>query len=420
MRSLAAIIAGLATLTACGSLRHRQAAAPARPEAAPSERALPRSSGVILLMGLDMPDAGTVFGGHYAGGVFDVRQFGYQLTDAVRERWRIQAAMRGEVLLRGAGFQVRRSEASSSAQPLFGVQYGLSGRVTELAVQSTGPAEPYRVEAQVEVAWELLDLGSGTAVFGRSMRQVLRETGTVDSIVGVAIDGTLLRLLSDPSFRYALAQTRSDPDAGARLRFARELPAPGTAIEIATAELNPATESTVLLRIAAGVVALRSPDHVFGTAFILTRDGLALTSARSVRNPRRLRARMPNGVERPVRVLRTSRGLDVALIQIACDGDCETVDWEMPAGVAVFTNIVVIGAPLTDQDSIGIAFGRVGGRWGMASGVTLEVPDGSVAGGEPVARTASGRVFALVSSRPGRRTAVLLSEVLGALKVRRT
>ena len=58
-------------------------------------------------------------------------------------------------------------------------------------------------------------------------------------------------------------------------------------------------------------------------------------------------------------------------------------------------------------------------KMGIANGLTLEVPDGIVTGGEPVARRSSGRVFGMVSARPGRRSAVLLSQVLDALKVRR-
>jgi hypothetical protein len=62
--------------------------------------------------------------------------------------------------------------------------------------------------------------------------------------------------------------------------------------------------------------------------------------------------------------------------------------------------------------------GRVGGRWGLANGITLEGMGGQADGGWPVARTSSGRVFALVSSRPGRQSVVLLAEVLRALHVR--
>ena len=72
-----------------------------------------------------------------------------------------------------------------------------------------------------------------------------------------------------------------------------------------------------------------------------------------------------------------------------------------------------------DLDTANVTFGRVGGRWGTARGITLQVQDGTVIGGEPVART-NGRVFAVVSSRPGRRTALMLAEALGALHVRRS
>ncbi len=380
---------------------------------------LPVASGVVVLTTIDLPESGNVFGGHFSGTTFDVRQSSYQMTEAVRTRWGREARSRGEALLRGAGIRVHtHGPSSSDLQELRGVQYGLSGTVTDLAVRSSGTAEPFRVEAQAEIAWELLDLGSGHAVFGRSMRGSVREVATIDAAVGHVLDASLTRLLADSSFRFALAEMRSDPDAGVPVRFARGAVAPDEVIELAPHDINPAADSTVTGRMAAGLVTLRSPDAVLGTAFLISRDGLALTSARAVRNRRRIRARMPNGVERPIRVVRVHRGLDVALIQVAC-AECTTVDWEAPEGVDVYTNVVTATAPGSDAEAAAIAFGRIGGRWFLANGVTLiDLPDGVVAGGEPVARTASGRVFALVSTRPGRRSALLLREVLTALNVR--
>jgi len=59
-----------------------------------------------------------------------------------------------------------------------------------------------------------------------------------------------------------------------------------------------------------------------------------------------------------------------------------------------------VAAPLSDAVAATTTFGRVGGQWGLATGVTLEGTEGKVGGGEPVARASSGRVFALVSTRP--------------------
>ena len=375
------------------------------------------SAATILLIGLELPPAGTAIGGQY-GGPHDDRVSTYHLTDAVRARWAGQARERGEALMRGAGYRVRSvGPASSDARQLLGVQYGLSGRVTLLAIRSTGASEPLSVEALAEVSWELLDLGSGTAVFGRSLRGSARITGTVDDAAALALGSALERLIVDTLFIRALAAPRADPDAGTA-NFTREIPSEHEPIVLVDADLNPSTDTSLIARVSAGVVTLRSQDRGRGTAFILTRDGLALGIGRSVRNARQLRARFASGVERPARVLRTNAALDISLIQIACAQQCPTVDWSAPDGVDVFTGFVAIGAPASDDDTVSVTIGRVGGRWGLANGVTLQGAQGLVAGGEPVARINSGKVFGLVSARPGRTTAVLLSEALRALRVR--
>ncbi len=87
-------------------------------------------------------------------------------------------------------------------------------------------------------------------------------------------------------------------------------------------------------------------------------------------------------------------------------------------GVDTFTPIMAVSAPLTDVEGVAFTFGRVGGRWGLANGVTLEILDSIMTGGEPVARMNSGRVFALIATRSGRKTALLLSQVFGALGLR--
>ena len=396
-------------LSACGPNARTRADADAR--------ALPMASGTIVLTGLEFPDAGTTIGGHYGGATFDVFQFGYQISEPVRQRWSRDARGRAEAVLRGAGLRVRSIGMSADPTQLRGIQYGLGGHVTSLQVRSSGNAEPYRVDAQVEVAWELLDLGTGEAIFGRTLRGTAREVGTIDSIVGRAVDGALVRLAADSGFRYALAELRLDPDAGIATQFTRALPQRGDTILLSAEDRNPSRDSSVVGRISAGLATIKNPDQVFGTGFVLTRDGLAIVPARSVRNGRRLRARLANGVERPVRIVRANRALDVALVQIACT-ECETVDWEAPASVEVFTQIITVGASADYVDGTLVTFGRIGGRWGMYTGVTLDVADDKLAGGEPIARATSGKVFGLVSSRPGVRTAMLLSEVLAALRVR--
>jgi hypothetical protein len=370
-------------------------------------------------MGVELPEPGTVIGAHFAGISYEVREASYQLTGAVRERWGLAERNRGEALMRGAGFSVRSiGPSSSDALPLLGVQYGLLGRVTDLAVRSVG-SSPLRVDAQLDVAWELLDLASGSAVFGHQVHGGAHVAGTIDSAVAQALDDDLERLLADTLFLRALVIARADPDAGIGTQSSRVVPERDT-IVVADSDLNPSHELSVVARMSTGIDTLLVQEHGVGTAVILTRDGLALAVRRSVRSERRLRVRLASGVERPARVVRSHAGLDVALIQIACGEPCPTVDWDVPEGVDPATGFAAIGAPPTEDVLVEAVFGQVGGRWGLSNGVTLEGISGKAAGGWPVALTSSGKVFALVSSRPGRErmSAVLLFEVLRALRVR--
>ena len=410
MVPLLAIVTG-----AC--LHHTSDAGTAAAQAA--SPAPPSGAGTILFMGVDLPAAGTVIGGHYGGATFDVRQATYQLTESVRARWAQLERDHGEALMRGAGYQVRSvGPSTSDAQQLLGVQYGLTGHVTEFSVRSSGYSEPLTVDAQLDVSWELLDLGSGDAVFGHLVHANARVAGPVDLGVTQALDNALARLLGDPLFLRALGAPRSRPDAPVTGPIARMLPMGDASIDLEDGDLNPSADSTLVGRISAGLVMLRGVGGRLGTAVVLTRDGLAVAVGRTARTAQHLRARLASGVEAPVSVVRSNAGLDVALLQIACPGACPTVDWDAPEEVSVYTGAVTIGAPEADDQPATPVVGRVGGRWGMASGITLEGTGGQAGGGWPVARTSSGRVFALVSTRPGRQSVVLLAEVLRALNVR--
>lgn len=416
MRHSRALLLCLVATISCGRTRPAPGPPPA-PESAILDAAfsLPVPSGAILLSGVEFPEAGASFGGHFGGAGFDVRQFGYQMTDAVRAQWSLEARRRGERLLRAAGFRVHViGPQTGGVSQLLGVQYGLSGRVAQLLVRSFGQGEPFRIEAQAAVEWELLDLGAGAEVIGRTMRHVARGTGSLDSLVGQAVDGSLAQLLADSAFRYALAQVRAEPDARTAARF-RDTVSDDQTIDILIDDINPSHDSALIGRVAAGLVTLRSPAGLMGTAFLISRDGLALTSARLVRD-RRLRARFPNGIERPVQVLRTHRGLDVALVQIACTV-CTTVPWVSPEGAPVRTGIVTVGAAIDAGARLRVEYGRLGGRWGLAHGVTVELRAGAI-GGEPIMNTATGQVFAMISSRGGRAVALMLYEVLEALRIR--
>ena len=372
----------------------------------------------IMFLGLELPEVGTELGGHYAGGN-NLRTTSYYMIDGARQRWTTLASQRAEAILRAVGFRVHAVTQASGAQPVHNVQYGLLGQVRELQVRTRGSSEPYSIEVQTKIGWELLDLGSGTAVFGRELEVTTREIGEVEQIIGTALDQALSRLMDDGSFRNAIAVPRSVPGGDIPSSFRRAIPPPGEVFVIALNEQLADTSAKPAEKMSAGVITLRGRDNTMGTAFVLTRDGLALADARLVRSMDHLRARLPSGVDRPVRLLRRGGSLDAALIQVACPGVCTTVDWDAPPSVPVYTSVMAVGAPQRDGEQPTITTGRVGGRWGISSGVTVEGMD-TIEGGEPVGRAASGKVFGVFSVRRGRRAVLMLDEVFRSLKIQVT
>ncbi len=408
-----------AMTVACASPRGSGPAdAPAPPPEPGARQSIPRSVGTVLFLGLDLPDVGTVIGGHYAGASFEVRQTTYQMSEAARAGWSRAARLRGETVLHHAGFTVRGVGGATSDLVAVDdeVRFGIQGRVNALEVRTFAGAGS-RVEARVEVVWDLLDVPRGAVIFGRTHSGLARISGRLDEAVADAFDEALSHLVVDTLFQVALLAPVVAADArGAQAAFIE--PVAGEPIRIAVEDLNPSLDSGAVERVLAGVVTLRGPDQIYGTAFLLTRGGLALTTRRAVRQTRRLRARLPSGVVRPVQVLRQHAGLDIALIQVDCPAACPTVDWEATSLPAVNADVVTIGAPESDEAPPFVSRGRIGGRWGLANGVTLVTQgDEVVNGGEPVALAATGKVVGLVSARPGRRTALLLGEVLRALRV---
>jgi len=335
----------------------------------------------------------------------------------VRGSWTRAARLRGEAVLHGAGYDVRAvGGPSSDVVPVDveDIRFGLSGRVSELQLRTYAGAP--RAEARTEVAWELLDLARGAAIFGRTHQGQARGAVRAEDAVALALDDALARLVADSLFRRALVALPGLTSVGPGA-FAAVEPVAGEPIPLEAADLNPTLDSGAVERVLAGVVTLRGADQIYGTAFMLTKGGLALATHRAVRQSRRLRARLPSGVVRPVRVLRAHAGLDVALIQVSCPDPCTTVDWEVVAP-DVNVAVVTVGAPASDVAPPFVARGRLGGQWGIAHGVTLETQgDEVVLGGEPVAIAGTGKVVGMVSSRPGRRTALLLGEILRVLRV---
>jgi S1-C subfamily serine protease len=390
----------------------------ARAPTLPAGAGFPAGIGTLLYIGLEFPEPGTVIGAQYGGRTFEVRQSSFHITEAVRNGWTRAARLRGESLLHAAGYQATTVGGPTSDVVMVDedVRFGLQGRVLALDIRTRAGGTPSRSDGRVEVAWEVLDVARGAVVFGRTLEGAVRAAPSIEHATFDALDDALGRLLADTAFQRVLREPpppREVEAAAGGMVLAGSI----EPISVSRGDINPARDSGAIGRVAAGLVTLSSSGRSIGTAFVLTRSGLALTSQRAARQAVRLRVRLPSGVVRPARVIRTHSGLDVALIQIACPETCTTVDWseDLPA---VNAEVLVVAAPLGDAAAVIVTPGRIGGQWGLATGVTLALPGiEEVLGGEPIALATTGRVVAMVAARPGRRSALLLGELLRALRV---
>jgi hypothetical protein len=379
----------------------------------------PRSVGAIVVLGVELPPQGTLIGAHYQGQLYEVRQEPYSLSADTRGAWSTAARRRAEALVREAGFTVRSvGPVTSSSRRVDDARFGIRGRAISFGFHSTGQVEPFFVVFTAELSWQVIDLSDGTVIFERTALGTARQRGDIDAAAATALDQTLLTFLGDGSLAAALTG-RPGPDSNAVERFTRPPPGHDDVISLGPGDRNASAEFTPVTRVAEGLAALRGPGGgQYGTAILLSRDGLGLTTMRSARALRGLtsaRARLHSGLEWPVRVVRSSRTYGVALLQVACPGDCPTVDWDLPARVAPFSEVVVVGAGDEGVGTLSVRETVVGGRWGLARGVSLGVRADD---GGAVALVDNGRVFGIVVTVGERRIVMMLRESLRALKVR--
>lgn len=381
--------------------------------------AAPSLAGGVVVMGVEFPESGTI-GGHFSGTQFERRTGDIILTDGTRRSWGLAAALRVEAVMREAGYRVEQGAVpTSDAVRLSGFRFGLIGRVAELSVQSSGSTGPHRSRATTAIAWEVLDFAAGSAVLGLRTAGRGEATDSLRGAVMAAVALSFERLLTDSSFLRTLMRPRPrDLDELAGAAYAPR-PEPGSrdTIVLRPLDLNPLDAGDSLLRVAAGVVTLRRPDRD-ETAFLITRDGLALTSYQAALRLGRAWIRFGTGVERPARVLRADRRAGVALIQVSCPDPCTTVPWTLERGGPPMP-VVAIGAPFGAEMRYFFGYGHTGGpRQGPHRPRFDLTVLGQLTGGEAVARLADGAVFGITVARRHGQAALTMGEAFRALGIR--
>lgn len=139
-----------------------------------------------------------------------------------------------------------------------------------------------------------------------------------------------IRRAEEEQVRLALEAERQQLLAEAEMvKWGRPLPPEASLVFVDAEDTNVATEGSPVARAEQAVVTLIGPEGL-GSAFLLSQDGLALTNRHVVdgldaADAEPLRARFPDGSEVPARVMRTSRSVDAALVQILCEEPCTTL-----------------------------------------------------------------------------------------------
>ena len=394
----------LASSSACASGPTGQLLGPAPPLPNPAPL-LVDGMDTVLYLGVDLGTAGSVIGGHHDG-LLKMYQGPVRLSPAVLVPWTDAVAELGLEMLQTAGYPVRASSRLfSDFEEVEGVGAILAGSAISLTADTYGRLAGDQTTVALTVRWELYDPASRRVTYSRSTSAEVSTSGiSHDAAFRLAFTSSLSQVLADVEFRQStvVAQGPSTSSRATLLRnaaFRREIPQ--------GSELITLTSSTVLLPsgdspfelVSPAVVSLQG-NSALGSAFMISRDGLALTNHHVIDGQRTLTALFPGGRKRPARVIRANEEADIALIEIACEEDCWTVSLADEAPV-VGSDLFVIGTPLTESLSHTMTRGIVSGLR-LYSGVTLIQTDAAVNpgnSGAPMLDATSGRVLGIVTSK---------------------
>ena len=168
--------------------------------------------------------------------------------------------------------------------------------------------------------------------------------------------------------------------------------------EIVQLDAEPSDRAQLYGRVADAVVLIGNEDS-FGTAFLISPGGLAITNHHVIDDWTPYFAQFRDGSKRKVRVLRWNEKVDVALLQIACEGSCAALDVAPDLELKIGDEVVVIGHPLDYSLSHTLTRGVVSGLrpkdgWKLVQTDAAVNPGNS---GSPIIDVRTGRVVGVVA-----------------------
>jgi hypothetical protein len=177
----------------------------------------------------------------------------------------------------------------------------------------------------------------------------------------------------EPTLRSGSVDDLSGDGRWAAMKWVEEL------ADTADISLPVAARAQLFQRVAPAVVLVGN-KRVFGTAFIISPSGLAITNHHVVADSGAYVARFRDGRESPVRVVRWSESVDVALLQLDCGGTCPTLKLALNDEPPVGAELMVVGNPadqfLSHTATLGIVSGIREDR-----GTTFIQTDAAINGG---------------------------------------
>jgi S1-C subfamily serine protease len=212
-----------------------------------------------------------------------------------------------------------------------------------------------------------------------------------------------LNRIAAENTRLAAAKAAADKEA-ARLKaesvWRRPKPPENQVIRIGLVDMLPKPNATPLQQASEAVVVVLAPDS-FGSAFLITKDGLAITNNHVVEGASAIKVRFSSGQEFAARVWRTDPVNDFALIQIDCPRDCFTSYLTSDPLPGPGTDVYAIGTPertsLNNSISKGIVSGlrRTPGKIDIQSDAAVNHGNS----GGPMIEAATGRVIGVVTKK---------------------
>ena len=395
------LLASLAALAACASGPVGQVVGPApeMPRFVPPPVDLPDT---VVYLGVDLSDVPRSIGAHHDG-LLHTRQAPNTLTADLENTWHRWTREIGAEMLADAGYPLRElSGVFASLESYDGVALVLGGEMLDLGFDTYAPLAGNETKAEVAIRWELLDMRSRRVIYSRRTSAAVTTSGISGDAFAQAVRYAFAKLLADRDLVEAIEAVSTPTVAGGApdARFRREFPSSSDLIDLPQSDQLVAQGSNPFDVVSPAVVSLRG-ERSLGTAFLLSRDGLALTNHHVVDGESELTAVFGDRRELPVRVLRSDANADVALLEIACVSDCMTVELGSATDLDIGAALIAIGTPLSETLSHTVTRGIVSGRR-LSSGVTLLQTDAALNPGNsggPIIDPETSRVVAIATMK---------------------